>query len=189
MTTRDIQTHFVQAYGVEVSTTFISQVGGDREMADILALVLLHDENLVEQAVAKALELGVSIGTSPNANLVNTMLDTAIETLAENNQKPIAHSDRGGHYRWPGWLSRVAKARLTRSMSRKACWPDNAVCEGFFGRLKTEMFYPGDWHSTTIAQFIEELDTYIRWYNEKRIKSSLGYLSPIEYRESLGLVT
>ena len=43
--------------------------------------------------------------------------------------------------------------------------------------------------STTIAQFIEELDAYIRWYNEGRIKLSLGYLSPIEYRESLGLTT
>jgi len=63
-------------------------------------------------------------------------------------------------------------------MSRKACSPDNAACEGFFGRLKTEMFYPRDWRSTTIAQFIEELDAYIRWYNEKRIKLSLGYLSP-----------
>jgi putative transposase len=49
------------------------------------------------------------------------------------------------------------------------------------------MFYPRDWRSTTIAQFIEALDTYIRWYNEKRIKISLGYLSPIEYRERLGL--
>ncbi|MBR7908522.1 IS3 family transposase, partial [Burkholderia vietnamiensis] len=29
----------------------------------------------------------------------------------------------------------------------------------------------------------------VRWYNEKRIKGSLGYLSPIEYRESLGLAT
>ena len=130
-----------------------------------------------------------SIGTSPNANLVNTMLDAAIETVADGTDRPIVHSDRGGHYRWPGWLSRVAKASLTRSMSRKACSPDNAACEGFFGRLKTEMFYPKDWRSTNIAQFIEELDAYIRWYNEKRIKSSLGYLSPIEYRESLGLVT
>lgn len=51
------------------------------------------------------------------------------------------------------------------------------------------MFYPRDWRSKTIAQFIEELDAYIRWYNEKRIKISLGYLSPIEYREGLGLVT
>lgn len=130
-----------------------------------------------------------SIGTSPDAKLVNTMLDAAIETVAEGAEKPIVHSDRGGHYRWPGWLSRVAKASLIRSMSRKACSPDNAACEGFFGRLKTEMFYPRDWRSATIAQFIEELDAYIRWYNEKRIKISLGYLSPIEYREGLGLVT
>ncbi len=128
-----------------------------------------------------------SIGTSPDAELVNTMLDAAIETVTESDDKPIVHSDRGGHYRWPGWLARVADAKLTRSMSRRACSPDNAACEGFFGRLKTEMFYPGDWRSTTIEQFVEVLDKYIRWYNEKRIKSSLGYLSPIEYRESLGI--
>ncbi len=130
-----------------------------------------------------------SIGTSPDAELVNTMLDAAIETVTEGDEKPIVHSDRGGHYRWPGWLSRIANASLIRSMSRKACSPDNAACEGFFGRLKTEMFYPGNWRSTTIAEFVEALDAYIRWYNEKRIKSSLGYLSPIEYRESLGLTT
>lgn len=130
-----------------------------------------------------------SIGTSPDAELVNTMLDAAIETVSQNHNKPIVHSDRGGHYRWPGWISRIADAKLTRSMSRKACSPDNAACEGFFGRLKTEMFYPRDWRSTTITQFVEALDDYIRWYNEKRIKNSLGYLSPIEYRESLGLTT
>ncbi|MDR5749144.1 IS3 family transposase [Caballeronia sp. LZ029] len=130
-----------------------------------------------------------SIGTSPDAELVNTMLDAAIETVTEDDETPIVHSDRGGHYRWPGWLSRVAKANLIRSMSRKACSPDNAACEGFFGRLKTEMFYPGDWRSTTIAEFVEVLNGYVRWYNEKRIKGSLGYLSPIEYGESLGLTT
>ena len=42
---------------------------------------------------------------------------------------------------------------------------------------------------TTIEQFIEVVDSYIRWYNEKRIKISLGSLSPIEYRVSLGLAT
>ena len=130
-----------------------------------------------------------SIGTSPDAELVNGMLDAAIETVANNTDKPIVHSDRGGHYRWPGWLARVEKACMIRSMSRKACSPDNAACEGFFGRLKNEMFYPRDWRSTTIEQFIEALDAYIRWYNEKRIKMSLGYLSPIEYRERLGLTT
>lgn len=130
-----------------------------------------------------------SIGTNPDAELANTMLDSAIDTVRQNDKKPIVHSDRGGHYRWPGWISRVADAKLTRSMSRKACSPDNAACEGFFGRLKTEMFYPRSWRSTTIAQFMGVLNDYIRWYNEKRIKRSLGYLSPIEYRGSLGLTT
>ena len=130
-----------------------------------------------------------SIGTRPDAELVNTMLDAAIETVASSDNKPVVHTDRGAHYRWPGWLSRIADAKLTRSMSRKGCSPDNAACEGFFGRLKNELFYPRNWQFTTIEQFTQELDAYIRWYNERRIKMSLGALSPVEYRRSLGLAT
>ncbi|CAE6817538.1 IS3 family transposase ISBmu11 [Paraburkholderia aspalathi] len=128
-----------------------------------------------------------TIGTRPDAELVNTMLEAGIETIASNNKRPVVHSDRGAHYRWPGWLSRMREARLVRSMSRKGCSPDNAACEGFFGRLKTEWFYHRDWRATTVEQFIEVLDSYIRWYNAKRIKVSLGSLSPLEYRESLGM--
>ena len=40
---------------------------------------------------------------------------------------------------------------------------DNAACEGFFGRLKNELFYPRDWKSVTIEQFIGVVDDYIRW--------------------------
>ena len=47
-----------------------------------------------------------TIGTSPNANLVNSMLDSAIKTL-DKNEHPIVHSDRGCHYRWPGWIERI----------------------------------------------------------------------------------
>ncbi|HBO4002011.1 TPA: IS3 family transposase [Pseudomonas aeruginosa] len=129
-----------------------------------------------------------SIGTRPDAELVNTMLDAAIESIPGNSQRPVVHSDRGAHYRWPGWLSRIADAKLIRSMSRKGCSPDNAACEGFFGRLKTEMFYPRDWQAASVEQLSQALDTYIRWYNEKRIKISLGALSPVEYRKSLGLM-
>ena len=50
------------------------------------------------------------------------------------------------------------------------------------------MFYPRDWQSITIEQFIKAVHDYIVWYNEKRIKISLGSLSPIEYRETLGLI-
>ena len=128
-----------------------------------------------------------SIGTRPDAELVNTMLDAAIEKVANSNERPVVYSDRGAHYRWPGWLTRIRDTKLIRSMSRKGCSPDNAACEGFFGRLKTELFYPRDWQATTLEQFIQAVDAYIRWYNEKRIKISLGFLSPLEYRESLGL--
>ena len=128
-----------------------------------------------------------SIGTRPDADLVNTMLDVAIERVANSNDRPVVHSDRGAHYRWPGWLTRIRDANLIRSMSRKGCSPDNAACEGFFGRLKTELFYSRDWQTTTIEHFIQIVDSYIHWYNEKRIKISLGSLSPLEYRESLGL--
>ena len=130
-----------------------------------------------------------TIGTRPDSELVTTMLDAAIETVISSDRKPVIHSDRGAHYRWPGWLSRMHNAKLTRSMSRKGCSPDNAACEGFFGRLKNEMFYPGDWKATTIEQFIKAVHDYIIWYNEKRIKISLGSLSPIEYRESLSLIS
>ena len=70
-----------------------------------------------------------TIGTSPDAELVNTMLDDAICTLADG-EHPVLHSDRGCHYRWPGWISRMENAGLIRSMSKKGCSPDNSACEG-----------------------------------------------------------
>ena len=51
------------------------------------------------------------------------------------------------------------------------------------------MFYNADWSGVNISEFIGILNEYLYWYNEKRIKKSLGYLSPIEYRHRLGLVT
>lgn len=59
-----------------------------------------------------------SIGTRPDAELVNTMLDAAIETVAGNSDRPVVHSDRGGHYRWPGWLSRIADAKLVLDVAQ-----------------------------------------------------------------------
>jgi len=127
-----------------------------------------------------------TIGTSPDATLVNDMLDTAIHKLKVGEQ-PILHTDRGSHYRWPGWIMRMDEAGLVRSMSKKGCTPDNSACEGFFGRVKNEMFHYRSWKDVSIDKFILELDSYLRWYNEKRIKMSLGGLSPISYRKKLGL--
>ena len=128
-----------------------------------------------------------SVGVRPDAELVNTMLDAAIETISSTADRPIVHSDRGAHYRWPGWLARICEAQLSRSMSRKACSPDNAACEGFFGRLKSEMYYRRNWLDTSLEEFMRQLEVYIRWYNQHRIKLSLGGLSPVEHRRCLGI--
>ncbi len=63
-----------------------------------------------------------TIGTSPNAELVNTMLSAAAETFTLN-EKPIVHSDRGAHYRWPGWIELMNGFGFTRSMSKKSQHP------------------------------------------------------------------
>jgi putative transposase len=55
-----------------------------------------------------------SIGTSPSAEMANSMLDNAISTLTDT-ERPVVHSDRGSHYRWPGWIGRMESAGLTRS--------------------------------------------------------------------------
>jgi len=102
-----------------------------------------------------------SVGVRPDAELVNTMLDAAIETITDGPDRPIVHSDRGAHYRRPGWLSRMGEARLARSMSRKACSPDDAARESFFGRLKNEMYYRRNWLDTTLEEFMRQLDSYI----------------------------
>jgi putative transposase len=43
-----------------------------------------------------------SIGTRPDAELVNTMLDATIEKVTVSNDRPVVHSDRDAHYRWLG---------------------------------------------------------------------------------------
>lgn len=64
---------------------------------------------------------------------------------------------------------------------------DNAAYEGFFGRLKTEMYYGHEWSGVTPEHFMQHVDAYIRWHNEYRIKLSLGALSTEMYRRQLGI--
>jgi transposase InsO family protein len=125
-----------------------------------------------------------AIGEHPDAALVNGMLDEAVGAVG-TGRGTIVHSDRGCHYRWPGWIGRMDGAGWTRSMSGKGCSPDNAAAEGFFGNLKMEFFHGRDWENVTTAEFIERLDAHMRWHRDERIKHHLGGRSPREYRESL----
>ena len=63
-----------------------------------------------------------TIGTRPDSELANSMLDMAISKLKEG-EHPIIHSDRGSHYRWPGWISRTEEALLICSMCRRDVHP------------------------------------------------------------------
>ena len=127
-----------------------------------------------------------TIGTSPNAELANRMLRDACSTLGDG-EHPIIHSDRGCHYRWPGWIRICGEHKLTRSMSAKGCSPDNAAAEGFFGHLKQEFFHGRSFTGVTIEGFVEQLDGYMRWYRDERIKLAFG-TSIAKRRRELGLM-
>ena len=108
--------------------------------------------------------------TSPDAGLANSTLEAAVATLAPG-EAPLIHSDRGAHYRWPGWAAICESAGLTRSMSRKARSPDNAACEAFFGRMKTEAYHGVDRSQAGPEGLAEALGRYLAWYNSGRLKS------------------
>ena len=127
-----------------------------------------------------------TIGTSPNADLANGMLTDACSTL-KDGEKPIIHSDRGCHYRWPEWIRICMDNNLTRSMSAKGCSPDNAAAEGFFGRPRQEFFHERSFAGVTMDEFIGMLDGCMVWYRDKRIKTEFG-MSIMDRRRGLGLV-
>lgn len=126
--------------------------------------------------------------TSPNAEMANSMLEAAIR-LARPSERAhlIIHSDCGCHYRWPGWISICEEAGIIRSMSRKGRSPDNSRMEGFFGTMKNEMFCGRDWEGVSLEELGKRIDDYIEWYNTKRIRRSLGSMSPLAYRQGLAL--
>lgn len=125
------------------------------------------------------------VGPRPDAALADGSLSDAVARMRPG-ARPTVHSDRGAHYRWPGWVAICEEHGLTRSMSAKGCSPDNAACEGFFGRVKNEFFHWRDWTGVGAGEFAERLDAYLRYYRDGRIKRSLGWLSPAEYRRKLG---
>lgn len=49
------------------------------------------------------------------------------------------------------------------------------------------MYYGREWSGATLKNFMQHVDIYIRWYNERRIKLSLGAVSPEMYRSQLDI--
>jgi transposase InsO family protein len=106
------------------------------------------------------------------------MFDRAVQN--NPTAKPIIHSDRGFQYTNNNFKRKLDNAGMIQSMSRVGKCIDNGPMEGFFGALKTEMFYGKKFHS--MEYLIAKIKAYITFYNEKRFQKRLKCLAPMEYR-------
>jgi transposase InsO family protein len=113
-----------------------------------------------------------------NNNLVFRMFDSAIQKYP--NAQPIFHSDRGFQYTNNAFKKKIEDVGMTLSMSRVGKCIDNGPMEGFFGTLKTEMFYGKKYN--TLEDLKKKVIEYIEFYNEKRFQKRLKCMTPIEFR-------
>ena len=107
------------------------------------------------------------------------MLEKAFKKIP-NNTNLILHSDQGWQYQMKRYQYLLKQKGITQSMSRKGNCLDNAIIENFFGILKSEMFYTQKFKS--IEHLKQEIEKYIIYYNNIRIKANLNKMSPIKYR-------
>jgi putative transposase len=123
------------------------------------------------------------IGWATEPTLETTLISKALEkAIRLRGRSPglIHHSDRGCQYASREYRNKLSSAGITASMSRTGNCYDNATMESFFATLKTEVFK----HTTANSRRHAELmvfDYIETFYNPRRMHSSLGYKSPIEF--------
>jgi transposase InsO family protein len=95
----------------------------------------------------------------------------------------VHHSDRGIQYASGDYIQELKEHGIGVSMSRKANPWDNAACESFMKTLKWEEVYRSEYRDLQdarrrIGEFLEKV------YNEQRLHSALGYVSPVEFERA-----
>jgi putative transposase len=126
------------------------------------------------------------VGWSMAATLESRLVVDALE-MAVKRRLPdaglVAHSDRGSQYASEHYQLLLGKHGITCSMSEVAqCW-DNAPAESFFASLKKELTHPEDYQTRKEAR--ASIFEYIEvFYNNQRLHSSLGYVTPAAYEQS-----
>ena len=75
-------------------------------------------------------------------------------------------------------LNKLVQAGMTQSMSRVAHCIDNGPMEGFWGILKRERYYGRRF--TCKRELVQMIETYIHYYNTRRVQRKLGVLTPME---------
>jgi len=123
----------------------------------------------------------VSYNISERADFrqIMNMMEDAIQRISDNSNL-IFHSDQGWQYKMERFQFHLSQKGIRQSMSRKGNCLDNAVMENFFGLVKSELLYLQKFES--IEHLKQELVEYIDYYNNKRIKTALKNMSPVQYR-------
>ena len=124
--------------------------------------------------------ISYGIEKHPSAKNVMDALEQAIAITSDCKYRRTFHSDQDWAYQMKAYSHRLKEERIFQSMSRKGNCHDNSVMENFFGLLKQEIYYSVIYHS--YDELKSEIERYIKYYNEQRIKEKLGWLSPVQYR-------
>ena len=112
--------------------------------------------------------------------------------MAVNLRKPpaglIHHSDRGSQYASHAYQKLLQQNGMICSMSRKGnCW-DNAPVERFFSSLKRE--WTGHRLYRTRLEAMADVREHVAvYYNSRRLHSTLGYTTPMDYEKDLNKVS
>ena len=120
-----------------------------------------------------------NISERPHLGQVMRMLDDAFKKIPDGTNL-IFHSDQGWQYQHKMYQARLREKGIRQSMSRKGNCLDNSIMENFFGLLKSELLYLREFKD--MNEFRDELEKYIFYYNNYRIKGKLKGLSPVQYR-------
>ena len=124
--------------------------------------------------------IGWSMSEHMTRHLVMDAMQMAIgQRHPDKDSGLIFHSDRGSQYCSAESQQLLQSHGIRRSMSRKGdCW-DNACSESLFASLKQERVHRRGLASRRQAK--DEIISWLAWYNSRRLHSTLGYISPVEY--------
>ena len=123
--------------------------------------------------------ISFNISRHPIFSQVTDMLEKAFKKIP-NDTNLILHSDQGWQYQMKRYQHLLQEKGIRQSMSRKGNCLDNSLAENFFGLLKSELFYMNKYEK--IEELEKDIIEYIDYYNNKRIKSKLKGMSPVQYR-------
>lgn len=123
------------------------------------------------------------VGWAMDKRMTRQLVMDALTMAVQRRRPPsgvIFHSDRGSQYASADFQSLLTKHGMRCSMSRKGdCW-DNAPVESFFGSLKQELVFHQKYSTRFHAR--QSIFEYIeRFYNRRRLHSTLGYKSPANF--------